>query len=36
MQNAIHLKNERSAKRWINPEVSLNEIIEANNRTQKA
>ena len=31
-QNAIHLKNERSDKRWINPEVSLNEIIMANNR----
>lgn len=31
-QNAIHLKNERSNKRWLNPEVSLNEIIAANNR----
>ena len=30
-QNAIHLKNEKSNKRWRNPEVSLNEIIEANN-----
>ena len=31
-QNAIHLKNEKSAKRWRNPEVSLKEIIDANNR----
>ncbi|MCL2193517.1 MAG: EFR1 family ferrodoxin [Treponema sp.] len=31
-RNAIHLKNEKSDKRWINPEVSLNEIIKANNR----
>jgi ferredoxin len=31
-QNAIHLKNERSGKRWRNPEVSLAEIINANNR----
>lgn len=31
-QNAIHLKRERSDKRWRNPEVSLNEIIQANNR----
>jgi MinD superfamily P-loop ATPase len=33
-QNAIHLKNERSGKRWRNPEVSLAEIINANNRYQ--
>jgi len=33
-KNAIHLKNEKSDKRWRNPEVSLNEIIEANNRTK--
>jgi len=32
LQNAIHLKNEKSAKRWRNPEVSLKEIIDANNR----
>ena len=31
-QNAIHLKNEKSGKRWINPNVSLNEIIKANAR----
>ena len=32
-QNAIHLKNEKSAARWRNPDVSLADIIEANNRT---
>ncbi|MCL2199243.1 MAG: EFR1 family ferrodoxin [Defluviitaleaceae bacterium] len=31
-QNAIHLKSERSNKRWRHPDVSLSEIIEANNR----
>ena len=31
-QNALHLKNEKSNKRWRNPEVALNEIIAANNR----
>jgi ferredoxin len=31
-QNAIHLKNEKSATRWRNPDVSLSEIIAANNR----
>ena len=31
-QNAIHLKNEKSGKRWRNPEVSLQEIIASNNR----
>ena len=31
-QNAIHLKNEKNGQRWRNPDVSLNEIIEANNR----
>jgi len=31
-QNAIHLKNEKSDKRWCHPEVSLGEIIGANNR----
>ena len=31
-QHAIHLKKERSAARWRNPEVSLHEIITANNR----
>jgi ferredoxin len=35
-KNAIHLKNEKSDKRWRNPEVSINEIIEANNRTGRA
>jgi ferredoxin len=34
-QNAIHLKNEKSDKRWINPEVTLTEIINANNRLNK-
>jgi ferredoxin len=34
-QNALHLKNEKSDKRWRNPSVSLNEIIEANNRSSK-
>lgn len=33
-QNALHLKNERSDKRWLNREVSLKEIIEANNRVR--
>ena len=32
-QNAVHLKSQRSEKRWRNPNVSVNEIIEANNRT---
>lgn len=31
-QNAIHVKREKSAKRWRNPEVSLKEIIDANNQ----
>jgi ferredoxin len=31
-QNAIHLKNEKSDKRWLHSEVSLHEIIAANNR----
>ncbi|MCL2217202.1 MAG: EFR1 family ferrodoxin [Defluviitaleaceae bacterium] len=31
-KNAIHLKNEKSDKRWRHPEVSLDEIIQANNR----
>lgn len=31
-QNAIHMKNEKSTARWRNPDVSLNEIIAANNR----
>ena len=30
--NALHLKNEKSYKCWRNPDVALNEIIEANNR----
>ena len=29
-QNAIHLKNEKSSKRWRNPEVTLEELIESN------
>jgi len=30
-QNAIHLKNEKNNIRWINPDVTINEIILANN-----
>ncbi|GHU61496.1 hypothetical protein FACS189418_1280 [Clostridia bacterium] len=30
--NAIHLKNEKSSKRWIHPEVKLGEIVAANNQ----
>ncbi len=29
-QNAIHLKNEKSSKRWRNSEVTLKELIESN------
>jgi ferredoxin len=32
-KNALHIKGERSEKRWRNPEVSLKEIIDANNRS---
>jgi len=35
-QNAMHLKKRRSEKRWRNPDVSLKEIIEANNRNKDA
>ena len=31
-KNAIHMKQEKSAERWRNPDVSLVEIIAANNR----
>lgn len=31
-KNALHLKNEKSAVRWRNPDVSLGDIIKANNR----
>jgi len=31
-QNALHLKGEKSHMRWRHPEVSLKEIIKANNR----
>ena len=31
-QNATHFKWERGSSRWRNPDVSLNEIINANNR----
>ena len=31
-QNAMHHKSQKSEKRWINPDVSLNDIIKANNR----
>jgi len=33
-QNAIHLKKQKSDKRWKNPEVSLGEIVAANNRVE--
>ncbi|SHL63469.1 4Fe-4S dicluster domain-containing protein [Anaerocolumna jejuensis DSM 15929] len=29
-KNAIHLKNEKSNERWLNPEVSIKEIIDSN------
>jgi ferredoxin len=32
-QNAIHVKNEHSGIRWRHPDVTLAEIIEANDRT---
>lgn len=35
-QNAIHMRHEKSAARWRNPEVSLNELIAANNRQKEA
>lgn len=31
-KNAIHMKNEKNAIRWLNPDVSLVEMITANNR----
>lgn len=31
-KNAIHMKNEKNAVRWLNPDVSLIEMITANNR----
>ncbi|GHU64365.1 iron-sulfur protein [Clostridia bacterium] len=31
-KNAIHVKHERSTVRWRHPDITLNEIIEANNR----
>jgi MinD superfamily P-loop ATPase len=31
-KNALHLKNEKSNKRWRHPDVSLKELIEANDR----
>jgi ferredoxin len=33
-QNAIHVKGERNSARWRHPDVTLMEIISANNRTQ--
>lgn len=33
-QNALHLKSEKSSVRWKHPDVSLAEIIKANNRGQ--
>ncbi len=34
-QNAIHMKTEKNTARWRNPDVSLNEIIAANNRQKE-
>lgn len=34
-QNAIHLKNEKSAVRWRNPNVSLEELICANQKNNQ-
>jgi len=31
-QNAIRIKRERSKLRWRHPDITLNELIEANNR----
>lgn len=31
-QNALHLKNEKSDKRWRNPDITADEIMTANNR----
>ena len=33
-KNAMHMKRERSSARWRHPEVSLQEIITANNRCE--
>jgi ferredoxin len=33
-QNAIHLPNERSEKRWRHPDVSLKEIIDSNDQSR--
>ena len=32
-QNALHHKKEKSDMRWCNPDVSLKEVVSANNRT---
>jgi len=31
-QNALHHKKQKSSKRWINPNVSISEIVKSNNR----
>lgn len=33
-KNAIHLKNEKSSARWLHPDVSLAEMVKANNREE--
>ena len=33
-KHAIHLKNERNTERWRNPDVTLVELINANNQMQ--
>jgi ferredoxin len=35
-QNALHLKNEKSGERWRNPDISLAEIIRANDRAKES
>ena len=34
-RKAIHLKRERSDRRWRNPEVTIKEIVESNNKLTK-
>ena len=33
-KNALHLKNEKSSKRWRNENVTLKDIIDANNQNR--
>ena len=34
-KNAIHVKGERSSKRWRNPDVTLKELIDANQQVKR-